>query len=86
MTEENKVEKTEKTDSAETDVLKNIPKIEVFKGKNAKWYWHLRAANGEIVCNSEAYETKQKASQTAYRLEEMVSKAAFIVLPESVVL
>lgn len=34
---------------------------EPFKGKDGKWYWDLKAANGEIVSQSEGYETKEGA-------------------------
>ena len=35
-------------------------KFEVFKSKN-KWYFHLKASNGQIIADSEAYNTKQGA-------------------------
>ena len=34
------------------------PKFQVFQGKDAQWYFHLQAANGEIICQSEGYTTK----------------------------
>lgn len=40
-------------------------KIEIFQGKNGDWYWHLKAANGESVCWSEGYVTKQGAVNSA---------------------
>ena len=35
------------------------PKFQVFKGKDNQFYFRLRATNGEIICNSEGYTTKQ---------------------------
>ncbi len=42
------------------------PKFEVFKGK--EWYFRLRGANGEIVCQSEGYTTKADALRAAWKL------------------
>lgn len=39
---------------------KRAPKFEIFKGKDDQWYFHLKAANNEIILASEGY--KQKAS------------------------
>ena len=36
-------------------------RFEIFTGKDSKWYWHLKAANGEIVASSEAYSSKDAA-------------------------
>ena len=35
------------------------PKFEIFKDKNGKFRFRLKAPNGEIIATSEAYETKQ---------------------------
>ena len=37
-------------------------KFEVFKGLDSKWYFHLRAGNGEIVLQSQGYTTKAGAT------------------------
>ena len=42
----------------EATIMKN-PKFQVFKGKDNQFYFRLRAANGEIICGSEGYTTKQ---------------------------
>lgn len=34
------------------------PKYTIFRGKNEQFYFNLRAENGEIVLQSEAYTTK----------------------------
>lgn len=36
-------------------------KIEIFKGQNQQFYFRVKAKNGEIIANSEAYLTKQGA-------------------------
>lgn len=42
----------------------NMPKTEVFKGEfTAEWYFRVKAANGEILCQSEGYTTKVDAER-----------------------
>jgi uncharacterized protein len=36
---------------------------EPFKGKDGQWYFHLQAANGEIVMQSEGYTTDEHAQE-----------------------
>lgn len=36
-----------------------VGKWEFFKGNRGKWYFHLKAANGKILCQSEGYSTKK---------------------------
>lgn len=36
-------------------------KFEIAKGRNDKYYFHLKAGNGEKILSSEMYETKQGA-------------------------
>ncbi len=38
-----------------------MAKFVVFKGSNGQYYWHLKAPNGEIICQSEGYTSKQGA-------------------------
>lgn len=33
------------------------PKFEIERGRDEKHYWHLTAANGEIIAQSEGYES-----------------------------
>ncbi|MDD3183644.1 MAG: YegP family protein [Alphaproteobacteria bacterium] len=35
--------------------------FEVFKATNGNFYWRLKSTNGEIICQSEGYTTKQNA-------------------------
>ena len=37
------------------------PKFTVFKGKNGRWFWNLKAANGEIICSHGQHNSKQAA-------------------------
>ena len=36
-------------------------KFTLFKGQNGQFYWNLKAGNGEKICHSEGYTTKQSA-------------------------
>ena len=40
--------------------MKN-PKFQIHKGKDDQFYFHLRAANGEIILVSEGYKKKDSA-------------------------
>lgn len=35
---------------------------ELFQGRNGQYYWHVKAANGQILCHSEGYTTKVAAA------------------------
>jgi uncharacterized protein YegP (UPF0339 family) len=35
--------------------------FEIFNAKGGGFYWHLKASNGEKLCHSEVYTTKQSA-------------------------
>jgi uncharacterized protein YegP (UPF0339 family) len=35
--------------------------FEILRSKDGGYYWHLKAANGEKLCHSEIYTTKQAA-------------------------
>jgi len=34
---------------------------ELFIGRNGQYYWRVKASNGETLCCSEGYTTKQSA-------------------------
>lgn len=38
-----------------------MPKFEVFKGTDGKYYFRLKAVNGEIIAHSQGYASKQGA-------------------------
>lgn len=44
-----------------------MARIEVFPGEGG-WYFHLRAKNGEILCQSEGYGSQRDARRGARAL------------------
>jgi uncharacterized protein YegP (UPF0339 family) len=59
------------------------PKFEVFKGTSAvkdQFYWHLKAPNGEIVCQSEGYASNQAALDTIHAVKKWASSAWVVEL------
>ena len=38
-----------------------MPKFEIFKATDGKYYFRLKAVNGEIIAHSEGYSSKQGA-------------------------
>lgn len=48
----------------DSEEFRRKAKFHVFQGKDRKWYFHLKALNGEIILNSEGYEAKQGAQET----------------------
>ena len=38
-----------------------MAKFVIFRGRDGQFYWHLKAPNGEIICQSEGYASKQGA-------------------------
>ena len=38
-------------------------RYELKDSKNGKYYWHLKAANGQIIMSSQMYETKASAEK-----------------------
>lgn len=55
-----------------------MAKFEVFKAIDAKWYWHLRGSNGEIMANSQGYGRRDSARRGAKRFAELVPQAKVI--------
>jgi uncharacterized protein YegP (UPF0339 family) len=51
------------------------PRYEVFEGADGQHYWHLIAANGEILASSEAYETAEHAREGVEAAEEAAAAA-----------
>lgn len=42
------------------------PKVEIYKGKDKKWYWRLRSSNGRIVADgSQGYAGGRPAVEKA---------------------
>ena len=42
----------------EQSVGKFLSSFHILKNEEGKFYWHLKAANGEIVANGETYSNK----------------------------
>lgn len=40
-------------------------RFEIFQGRNAQWYWRLKAKNNQIVAQSEGYTRKHGAFRAA---------------------
>ncbi len=52
-----------------------MTKFEIFKGKDDKFYFHLKAANGEIIASSQGYTTKAHAENGIYSIIENAPQA-----------
>jgi len=54
-------------------------KFEVFQSKG-KWYFRLKAGNGEIVAASEAYNTKQGALKGVASVQKFASSSPVLIM------
>ncbi len=54
------------------------PKFEVFQGKDQQWYFHLRAGNGEIICSSEGYASKQMCEKGIEAVKTVAATAPVV--------
>lgn len=74
------------TDQAENKpvAVKDLNKVEVCKAKNGKWLWRVLSPSGDTICESGEFDTKQKAMQVAWKLEEIVKNSMLVVMPEHV--
>ena len=52
--------------------------FEIFKDKNGKFRFRLKAANGEIIATSEAYETQQVCEKGIASVVENAAKAKIV--------
>ena len=41
--------------------------VELFAGANGKWYFHVKAANGEVVSASQGYKNRRGARRAIRR-------------------
>jgi uncharacterized protein YegP (UPF0339 family) len=60
--------------------VKDLPEpvFEVFKDKNGKSRFRLKAPNGEIIATSEAYETKQGCENGIASVKTNAPKAKIV--------
>lgn len=54
--------------------MKN-PKFQIFKGKDNQFYFRLRAENGEVICGSEGYTTKQNCKKGIDAIKKVANGA-----------
>jgi hypothetical protein len=50
-------------------------KFTLFKGRDGHHYWNFKAPNGEILCHSEGYTSKQAAVNGIRSLKENIAYA-----------
>lgn len=71
-----------KATTLETPAPVTAGRFEVFKGLDGKHYFHLRAKNGEIVLQSQAYSSKAKATSGVSSVQTNgLIAARYTVLP-----
>lgn len=51
------------------------PRYVVFQDKAGQWRWHLKAANGRIVCQGEAHTRRRDAVRAAETVQELAPLA-----------
>lgn len=51
------------------------PKFQIFKGKDDQFYFRLKAGNGEIICSSEGYTTKQSCQNGIEAVKKVAASA-----------
>ena len=54
--------------------MTRTPSLEYWQSpKDGQWYWHLKGANGKVVCHGEGHPTKAKAIRAARSIEPISS-------------
>lgn len=56
----------------------SAPRFEIFKDKQNQWRFRLRAENGEIICQSEGYKTRQGALKGIASIRSCALKAELV--------
>ena len=51
------------------------PKIEIFRDRRGEYRWHLRASNGQIVCQGESHKRQRDALRAVLRVQETFASA-----------
>ncbi len=57
-----------------------MSKFEIFVGSDDKFYFHLKADNGEIIAASQGYTTKQAAEIGIDAIKRIASNASVLDL------
>lgn len=50
-------------------------KFEISTGNDGKFYWHFKGGNGEIVCHSQGYSTKDAAKDGIQSVKDNAASA-----------
>jgi hypothetical protein len=58
-------------------------KFEIFTGNDGQFYWRFKGANGETVCHSEGYTTKQSAQVGINSVKNGAVSAEIVDLTQS---
>jgi len=59
-----------------------MAKFEIFKGKDGKYYFHLKSANGEIIAQSQGYSSKAHAEAGVAAVQDLAPSADMVYLPD----
>jgi uncharacterized protein YegP (UPF0339 family) len=59
--------------------MKSPYTIEVWRGLNEMWYFHVSHRNGKVICTSEGYTRRNRAVLAAQKLSLNLSNAQFII-------
>ena len=57
-------------------MVRIVNKFEIFVGSDSKFYFHLKAENGEIIAAYEGYTTKQSAESGIDSIKRIAGEAA----------
>jgi uncharacterized protein YegP (UPF0339 family) len=57
--------------------IERMGKIEIFKGNDKLFYFHIKAENGEIVSVSEGYKSKQACKDGIKSVRENINSEIF---------
>ncbi len=57
-------------------MVRAMNKFEIFVGSDSKFYFHLKAENGEIIAASQGYTTKQSAESGIDSIKRTAVEAA----------
>ncbi len=60
------------------------PRYEVFLDREERFRFHLKASNGEIICASQGYSTKQSALDGIASISENAPQAPTVMAEETV--
>ena len=59
------------------------PRYEVFTDREERFRFHLRASNGEIICASQGYSTKQSALDGIASIRENAPTAETVMIEQA---